>query len=278
MYFTHKKLSDSLIRITDITKTAIYLVIGTTKACLIDTGCGFGNLKEYVEQLTDLPYDIILTHGHVDHASGAGYFTSKNIYLHPDDRSLMNQHTCFEMRKKYAEHTHAIDSIDMADCAPLYDSGHTLPLSDGQIFSLGNLTLQIIHAPGHTIGMCMVLIPEERTILFGDGCGVNVMLLEEAATSVETYLHTLTSLTKYEPLYDTVYRNHGTCESHKEILHNVIQCCEDVLHHKDDHIRVTGLVYDYEDAYLARERDANTRKRKDGKEGNLIYRECTIYN
>lgn len=48
----------------------IYLVEGKEKAAVIDTGAGFGNLKHVIETLTDLPYVVLNTHGHVDHAGG----------------------------------------------------------------------------------------------------------------------------------------------------------------------------------------------------------------
>ena len=271
-YFTNEKISDSIIRIRDITKTAIYLILGTKRACLIDTGTGIGDLREYVESLTDLPYDVILTHGHVDHASAAALFEDKAIYMHPLDRDLMKEHTEWSMRRVYAKHAKYCNEISDSELVPLYDSSKTIPLSDGQRFDLGNLSLEIIHTPGHTQGMCMVLIEEERKIIFGDGCGVNVMLLEQYATTVETYLTTLLKVKKYEDRYDRVLRNHGTCESEKDVLDNVTKCCDDVLNQCDDHMKASGLALDYDDAYYAKERDLNSRRRVDGKEGNLVYR------
>ena len=37
-----------------------YLVTGEERAALIDTGTGIGNLREVVEQLTDLPVIVVL--------------------------------------------------------------------------------------------------------------------------------------------------------------------------------------------------------------------------
>lgn len=54
---------------------------------------GVGSLRAYVVALTEVPYDVILTHGHVDHASDATEFADKRVYLHPADRHLMSCHT-----------------------------------------------------------------------------------------------------------------------------------------------------------------------------------------
>lgn len=42
------------------------LVIGQDKAALIETGCGIGNLRKAVEEVTDKPVMVINTHTHAD--------------------------------------------------------------------------------------------------------------------------------------------------------------------------------------------------------------------
>lgn len=52
----------------------MYLLEGEEKALLVDTGWGAGNLKSYVETLTDKPIVVINTHFHPDHAGSNGEF------------------------------------------------------------------------------------------------------------------------------------------------------------------------------------------------------------
>lgn len=52
----------------------MYLLEGEERALLIDTGYGAGNLKSYVETLTDKPIMVVNTHFHPDHAAGNGEF------------------------------------------------------------------------------------------------------------------------------------------------------------------------------------------------------------
>ena len=40
---------------------------GKRKALLIDGLSGVGSLKAFVQELTDLPVEVVITHGHVDH-------------------------------------------------------------------------------------------------------------------------------------------------------------------------------------------------------------------
>ena len=50
--------------------TLCYLVEGTEKAMLIDTGFGVGDTKALCERLTDKPLVVVDTHSHGDHILG----------------------------------------------------------------------------------------------------------------------------------------------------------------------------------------------------------------
>mgnify|MGYP002801178498 CR=1 FL=1 len=47
-----------------------FLIVGTEEALLIDTGFEDSGVYEAVREITDLPVQVILTHGDVDHAGG----------------------------------------------------------------------------------------------------------------------------------------------------------------------------------------------------------------
>ena len=53
---------------------AMYLLAGTEKALLIDTGTGVFDLPGLIAARTELPLMVALTHGHPDHAGGMGWF------------------------------------------------------------------------------------------------------------------------------------------------------------------------------------------------------------
>lgn len=82
-FFTHEKITSHIVRIRDICGVFAYLSEGNMKACLIDTGDGFGNIKAYVEKLTDKPLIVLLTHGHLDHANGSTLFSE--VYMNHKD-------------------------------------------------------------------------------------------------------------------------------------------------------------------------------------------------
>ena len=47
-----------------------YLIIGEEKALLFDTAYGMGNLREFVEGITQKPVIVVNSHGHFDHTGG----------------------------------------------------------------------------------------------------------------------------------------------------------------------------------------------------------------
>lgn len=262
--FTHEVLSSHIIRIQDPLGVFLYLIKGNESACLLDTGYGYGDVKAYAQQLCDLPIFVILTHGHIDHAGGAGLFD--RVYLNPKEKPVFQQHMDPSFRRMFFKQYQI--ELPLEDLAPVGDWTTFLPIEDKQEWSLGGITLQAIEVCGHTPGMSMVLMKEERTILFGDGCGVSVLLFDEYSTSVQTYYESLQGLKAYEPAYDIILRNHGTGASEKDLLDEVMLCCQDILSKQDDHVPVE---LNGEQLYFARAVDEH-QNRIDGKFGNIAYR------
>lgn len=69
-YYKVIDMGNGIYHIWEPAGVASSLVIGKTKALLIDTGYGYGDLKSVVRSLTDLPIRVMNTHCHLDHAGG----------------------------------------------------------------------------------------------------------------------------------------------------------------------------------------------------------------
>ena len=266
--FEHKikKLSEHITQITDPTGVYLFLVEGDREAVLIDTGVGFAGLKETVDQLTEKLVSVILTHMHPDHAGGAGAF--ETVYLHPADKN-MTAEMALEGRMGYSMGSlqGAVLTPDDFIPAPGADKQY-LPLSDGQIFDLGGITLEIIHVPGHTPGSCCVLFREERSILFGDACNANTLLMW--GTTISQYKKRLQYLQTFRDRFDTVYYSHGPRpEGPGRALEDNIELCDRILNGTDDaipteFIGMPALRAAAITPYFAR---------LDGKYGNIVYTE-----
>lgn len=232
-YFTAEKVTERITRIKTAFEVCAYLVKGTQSAALLDTGMGCGDLKGFVESICDLPYKVILSHGHVDHAGGSGQFAE--VYLSPLD---------FELEKRHCELTFRISQMEQAPF-PIpgnWDKKDMIPqreepyqeLHEGMEFNLGGVAIQPVLVPGHTRGMMVFLIPEEETAIFGDACGEHTLIIFPESTTIKTHLAGLKHLENSDVYYSRILRNHGTFESHRILLDNNIRTCKKILEGTDD--------------------------------------------
>ncbi|KUG23849.1 hydroxyacylglutathione hydrolase [hydrocarbon metagenome] len=89
---------------------------------------------------------IVNTHGHVDHISGNTEMqkeTGAKIIVHEDD-SIMLTHTPAMILKMFG-----------AKASPPAD----IMVKDGDIISVGNIELKVIHTPGHSLGGICLYTP-----------------------------------------------------------------------------------------------------------------------
>lgn len=231
-YFTAAQISKHVTRITGVTQELMYLVEGETKAALIDTGLGVGDLATYIKTLTDKPIVVILTHGHFDHIGGASLFNQ--AYLNEKDWAFSVLDNTMKNKLDYLSIFH-LESIPEKDMAPI-KAMDFLPLNHGDRFDLGGLTLEMIELPGHTPGSMTVLIQEERSILFGDACNTFTFMFDDTCSSISEYLNTLESFKSREAEYDKVYLSHGSGDVDKAILDGVIEVCKEVLKGQTDDV------------------------------------------
>ena len=42
------------------------LVVGNERALLFDTGYGFDDITSAIREITDKPFDVVMSHGHLD--------------------------------------------------------------------------------------------------------------------------------------------------------------------------------------------------------------------
>ena len=158
--YSVERLADQVWAIDDHSENSFYLIAGTKRALLIDTGASRGEIMPLLRTLTDLPIDLALTHAHIDHMYHAGEF--ERVYVGADDIRAWRK-----------------------TLGPLYAAGHILyhlppkqvrfrrfqPVRDGDCFDLGGLTIQAMSAPGHTPGSMIYIDAEHRILFTGDAFG-----------------------------------------------------------------------------------------------------------
>jgi hydroxyacylglutathione hydrolase len=148
----------------------MYLIEGRDKALLIDAGDSKGDLAGFVRTLTDKPVDLLITHGHGDHAAGIHQFAT--VYMSHKDIGILEE---------------------LFDIHP--DKDKIIDLKGKEVFDLGGVILEVIALPGHTQGS-MVLLDRERQLLFtSDSLGSGSIWMQLPHSSpLETYIKELKKL------------------------------------------------------------------------------------
>ena len=268
--FESTKISPTTTRIRAPGFELMYLVEGKEKAALIDTGSGLGFLRAHIEKLTDKPIVVLLTHGHVDHAMGAGEF--ETVYMNHVDDYIYTQHADMDFRRDgLFLCPQKVEEEEIIPAKPLEEIHQ---MAGGDSFDLGGLHIDIYDLPGHTRGSVVMLIREERVLLLGDACNYLTFLHEPYSTTIKEYKTNLEALKpQVAEKYDAVYLSHGPGNGSAELIDGVIQVCEDIMNGKTD-----DVPFGFKDSkgFLAKaeiERDV----RIDGGIGNVIYNKERIF-
>jgi len=124
--------------------TTMYIIEGSKKAMLIDTGTKCEKLDSVIRLITQKPLLVMITHIHPDHAGNIKYFDK--IYFHPGDTVLMRT-----MKVAY--------------------NGKVNYVNDGEKFDLGGTTIEAFFTPGHTPGSIVLLDREKGNCYSGDAFG-----------------------------------------------------------------------------------------------------------
>ena len=168
------------------------IIKGKTKSIVIDCGYGIFNIRELVESYLDTPYIVILTHGHMDHSSGAYLFDK--VFVPRQDEELFIKHNSVEKRTK-----NVVDALNKGLIDESYDKNKyiNMPLANyelidsGAIIDLGDMHVEIISMEGHTKGSIGLLIHEHKLLFTGDAAISMIWMFLEESTAKETYIEML---------------------------------------------------------------------------------------
>jgi hydroxyacylglutathione hydrolase len=167
---TITKLESNMWVMETSDKTTLYLIEGTQKALLIDTGTRIAKLDSIISIITKKPLEVVITHAHGDHAGNISFF--KEIWMHPADTVILN--------KRY--------------------KGKLNFVKDGYVFDLGGTQIEVSHMPAHTPGSIVLLDRKAGNCYSGDAFGSNHVWLQlKPLSPMQTYVN---SCQKMEKLMD----------------------------------------------------------------------------
>ena len=167
------EIAPKVWQINDVPQNvSMYLVEGEDKALLIDAGDSKEDLLSYIESLTDKPVELLVTHGHGDHAARTDQF--EVVYLSHIDIVMLQD--WFDMN---------VSTSDVID------------LNGNEIINLGSTKLEVISVPGHTPGSVAILDREKELLFTSDCIGSGALWMQlPTCTSLKDYYQSLCELEK----------------------------------------------------------------------------------
>ena len=173
-----------------------FLIEGTDKAMLMDTGMDIFNIKKFVATMTNKELIVVNSHFHPDHSNGnhkfaevligekdIPTFTTNDVYFKlVDDISR----GIFERYKKARVLTPVIYKL----LKPMKGKTVYKPLRDGDVIDLGGKKLIVKEFPGHTPGSITFLDESEKFIHMGDACNMGTWMWTNPNCSLHEYAAT----------------------------------------------------------------------------------------
>jgi len=164
---TITRLEENMWVIETYDNTTMYLVEGTEKALLIDTGTKIAELDSIIGLITNKPLIVVITHMHPDHAGNINFFNE--IWMHPADTVLLQNG--YHGRINFVE--------------------------DGDIFDLGETQIEVSHMPAHTPGSIVLLDRKSGNCYSGDAFGSNHVWLQlKPLSPLQTYVNSCLKMEK----------------------------------------------------------------------------------
>jgi glyoxylase-like metal-dependent hydrolase (beta-lactamase superfamily II) len=146
-----------VVMVRDYANDKMFLVKGSKKSLLIDSGMGTGDLKGFLAPYVGgLPLEVAFTHFHGDHTGQSDKFIGDSVeYINEADRS----HVAASLREKGVSQ----DTIDK----------NLRNIKDDDILDLGDRKLIVYQVPGHTPGSIVLFEKETGYLFTGDSIGSN---------------------------------------------------------------------------------------------------------
>ena len=172
-------------------KTHCYLLEGSERSLLIDTGLGVCDISEVVRELTDKPVTAVATHVHWDHIGGHRYFP--DFYAHPAELPWLTEgfpQPRQEIIDCFAHGCTLPKGFDLSKYE-IFQGTPTQLLRDGDVIDLGGRNIQVLHTPGHAPGHMCFWEHERGSLYTGDLVYKKTLAAYFPTTDPEEYLRSL---------------------------------------------------------------------------------------
>jgi len=214
-----------------------FLIVGTLKSVLFDTGMGIGDISRIVGQLTNTDVMVVNSHTHFDHVGDNWRFPEIFVYAENHAVETLKQGQSHDMLRFDAEPDKFFKQPPLGFEIEKYmirpvDEKNIRLLHNGDLIDLGNRKLEVLHTPGHTNDSIMLLDRENRALFTGDTFYPDLLFAffqdEWGKSNLQVYENTMKALTEIVPELDYLYPCHLKALQAPEILIDAAKAFEAV--------------------------------------------------
>lgn len=236
--YTVKKINENTWKIEEVyhlpAVLPMYLVVGTERAALIDTGMGIGDLLGTVREITDKPVAVYGTHAHMDHIGGNSQFD--DIYLHPVEIPNAHKEVSIESRLEFIElkcmydpDTEELLRYAREHIQTYKTDSEIKEIHEGDIIDLGGVTLEPICVPGHTWGSLVYVDRKNKTAFCGDACNPRSIIgYWEGGPSINDYRKALRHLLEKTKDIKEYYLGHRDYYFQAQDIEDILTCADEI--------------------------------------------------
>lgn len=211
-WFYWREVQPNLWLIAEPGHVYTWLVVGSERACLFDTGTGIAPIRPVVESITSLPIVVVNSHYHFDHVGGNNEF--ERVTIHPRGESTVRRPTpdlvmagylaFIRNRGRTIDQFRELDTnyfgllTPETDPRPLPDglesrifgatpfTGAVDFVEDGDVIDLGGRELRVLHTPGHSPDALCLFDERDGLLLTGDTFNVGLVYCHFHDSDLET--------------------------------------------------------------------------------------------
>jgi glyoxylase-like metal-dependent hydrolase (beta-lactamase superfamily II) len=218
-----------------------YLILGTSKALLFDTGMGIGNISRLSESLTKLPIIVVNSHTHNDHVGDNWRFndiygmdtafTRANAAGSREDAQaeIASGEICGDLPSEFKATEYATRPFHISHW-----------LHDGDKLDLGGRILQVIATPGHTPDSISLLDENNGLLFTGDTFYPGPIFLYRPETDLDAYVASLKKLVEISPKLKLLLPSHNVPLAEPSYLPQALAAIQEVRSGKAKGIQQNG--------------------------------------
>jgi glyoxylase-like metal-dependent hydrolase (beta-lactamase superfamily II) len=202
----------ALVEANQFQEAVSYLIVGSDRALLFDTGLGLAPIRPVVEELTPLPIQVLNSHTHYDHVGGNAEF--EQVLAVDTPYTTANQagfqHT--ELAGEVAAESFCHGAPARLDTAGFKTKAWRAAqiVADGDTIDLGGRRLEIIQMPGHTPDAVALLDRANGLLWTGDSYYDATIWLYVPETDLDSYEQSLEKLVALAPALKRLLPAHNT--------------------------------------------------------------------